>query len=276
MRTEEEGAFGVGLLTQTATLDSLAEQLATSLPNLTSTNAADRAVALASAAQQLSAAGFPISVVTAATTSNTLGIGPGAFCAKSTFSSLPGVEYASSGMRTGGIYVPEGSGTCVFVAGLPTAGSWQLPPTGSSSVYPFPGKLLTLPRYYGDWASLGFSEQPGQTVFVSVASVDALPFAVPGAGTGVAIAPSSITLQRFTLTAVATGVAAPARILVPSGMQIAAAVTGAENSSALRFPTSIALIPSQPLTAGVLYRASFSATVNGRPVQRTWDFTTAN
>jgi hypothetical protein len=163
----------------------------------------------------------------------------------------------------------------VFVAGLASAGEWQLPPTGSSSVYPFPGKVLTLPRYFGDWASLGFTSQPGHAVFVSVASVDALPFAVPGAGSGAAIAASAITLQTFSLTAVATGVAAPARILVPTGMARAATVT-AEESTALRFPTSIALIPTAPLASNALYRASFTATVNGRPVQRTWEFTTAD
>ena len=274
VRTEEEGAFGVGFLTQSPPLDLLAAQVAASSPSLTSSDATERQTALTNATQLMTTAGYPVSIIAGSTTTNTYGVGPGPFCAKSLFSALPGVELLTSGMRFGGMSVPEGDGPCVLVAGLTSAASWQLPPTGSSSVYPFPGKQLTLTRYFGEYASLGFASQPGHAVFVSVASVDALPFAVPGAGSGAAIAPSAITLKGFTLVERDAGTAVAATILVPTGMARDAGVTAVDTSS-FRFPTSIALVPLQPLKINTAYRASFSATVNRRVVVRTWEFTTA-
>ena len=275
MRTEEEGAFGVGLLAQRPGLDTAASAFLTSLPNLSSANATDRQAAAASAAQQLTALGYPVSVTVAASTANSYSISAGDFCAKAIFSSVPGVELASAGMRYLGLAVPEtAGGTCIMIGALESAGTWQLPPTGSSSVYPFPGKLLTLTRFWGDYTSLGFASQPGHAVFASVASVDALPFAVPGAGSGAAIAASAITLQEFTLVVRDTNTPVSAKILVPNGMARGAGVT-AEDTTAFRFPTSIALVPLAPLNTNTAYKATFRATVNGRSVQRTWEFTTA-
>jgi hypothetical protein len=276
MRTVDATAFGVGLLTQVASLDGIAQTLSTGAPNLTSTNATDRAAAQAAATAQMTSAGYPQSVVVAASTANPLNIGAGTFCAKAIFSALPGVELASSGMRDAGISAPAtAGGNCVLVAGLTGSQGWQLPPTGSSSVYPFPGKLLTLTQYWGDFAALGFTARPGHIVFASVASVDALPVAVPGAGSGAAIATSAITLNQFSLAVRDSGAAVEARVLVPTGVVRAAGVT-AEDSTAFRFPTSMALIPNAALLPNTAYRAQFRATVNGRTVTRTWEFTTAD
>lgn len=261
MRTEEESAFGVGLLAQRSELDTLAASFANSLPS-------DPEV-------QIGAAGYPISVTLNADTNNQYSIGSGDFCAKAIFSSLPGVELASSGMRYLGLSVPETAGTCVMIGALESADTWQLPPTGSSSVYPYPGKELTLTRFWGDYAALGFASQPGHAIFASVASVDALPFAVPGAGSGSPISPSAITLEEFTLVVRDTNAPVSARVLVPGGMQSGAGVA-AEESSVFLFPTSMALIPVAPLEINTFYRATLRATVNGRPVSRTWEFTTSD
>jgi len=274
-RTEEEGAFGVGLLTQDPARDTIASQIAAATPNLTSADAAERQAALASATQAMTTAGFSVSAIAAAGTANTIGVTAGAFCSKALFSGLPGVELALAGMRTAGLFVPEGNGTCVLVSGLASAGTWQLPPTGSSSVYPFPGKLLTLTQYWGDFASLGFTTRPGHVVYASVASVDALPFAVPGAGSGLAILPSAITLNEFSLAVRDSGAAVAARVLVPTGVGRGTGVT-AQDSTAFRFPTSMALIPEAALLPNTAYRATFRATVNGRTVTRTWEFTSAD
>jgi hypothetical protein len=273
-RFEEEGAFGVGLLTQRADLDTLATSLSTSQPDLISADTTLRSAAVTAAQAQMTALGYPVSYVVASTSVTSLPISSGNFCAKAMYSSLPGAEIGISGMRSLGLSVPESAGPmCVMLAGLDSVGSWQLPPTGSSSVYPFPGKQLTLPLYYGDWASLGFASQPGHAVHVSVASVDALPVAIPGAGSGAAIATSAITINEFTLKL--AGVTVPARIFTRAGVQAASGVT-LESTSQLIFPTSMVLIPSQPLTPVSVYTATFRGTVNGRTVTRTWDFTTSN
>lgn len=276
MRFEEEGRFGVGLLTQRSALDTLAASLVTSQPNLVSSDPALRAAAAAAAAAQMASAGYPIGYAVGSVSTNTIGIATGQFCSKAIFSSLPGVEIGASGMRFSGISIPETPGAnCVMLAGLETAGSWQLPPTGSSSVYPFPAKQLTLPRYYGDWASLGFTSQPGHSVYVSLASVDALPVAVPGAGSGAPIATSAITINEFTLRLKSTNAPVAARIFTRAGVVAGAGVT-LTSTTQLQFPTSIVMVPEAPLGAEAVYTASFRATVNGRNVQRTWDFTTSN
>jgi hypothetical protein len=275
-RYEEEGAFGVGFLTQRANLDSLAASLVTAQPNLISTDASLRAAAVAAAQSQMTALGYSVSYVAATTSVSSLTIPTGQYCPKALFSSLPGAEIGISGMRFAGVSVPETQGaTCVLLAGLESIGTWQLPPTGSSSVYPFPGKQLTLPRYFGDWASLGFTSQPGHAVHVSLASVDALPAAIPGAGTGAAIATSAITVSEFTVKLKSTGAAVATRIFTRPGVNAGAGVT-LEATTQLLFPTSIAAIPVQPLETVSVYTATFRGTVNGRSVTRTWDFTTSN
>jgi hypothetical protein len=219
--------------------------------------------------------GYPISYVIAADSANTIPLGPAQYCSKALLSSLPGAEIAVSGMRYVGLSVPaSNSGNCVMLAALESAGSWQLPPTGSSSVYPFPGKQLTLPRYYGDWASLGFTAQPGHAVHASLASVDALPIAVPGAGSGQPIATSAITVNEFSLRVKSSGAAVAGRIFTRSGVVAGSGVT-LVSTDQLLFPTSIVLIPTAPLAGETVYTATIRAVVNGRTVTRTWDFTTS-
>ncbi len=265
LRSVDGGSFGVGFLTRSASLDAVARTLATTRS------------ARASAATLLAPAGYPVAVFATASTGGSL-IEAGAFCGKSLFSSLPGVELLTSGMRDVGIYSPATNGDdCAIVAGLTSLDSWQLPPTGSTSVYPFPGKQLTLPNYYGDPTLVGFPAGTalGHIVFVSVASVDALPASIPGAGTGSVIPASRITVQEFTLRNKASGSVVPAKVLVPAGVVLAAGVT-AETSSQFFFPTSMVLVPSSPLASNTVFAASFRATVNGRSVFRNWEFTTAD
>ena len=279
MRFEEENGgtrLGVGLLTQVPALDALATTLLTSQPNLASptASASDRAAAIAAAQAAMVTAGYQTAYVVTGLTTNTLGVTPGNFCAKSMFSSLPGVELTTAGTRDLGMYVPETAGNLCFVlTGLAQTATWQLPPTGSSSVYPFPGKQLTLPNYYGDWAALGFTSQPGHAVFASVASNDALPIALAGVGTGAAIPTSEITVLEFSLK-VKNGAAVPARIFTQAGVVAGSGVT-LNTASGLLFPTSIMMVPESPLTGATVYTATFRATVRGRSVTRTWDFTSA-
>ena len=278
MRFEEENGgtrLGVGLLSQRANLDTLADSLATSAPGLVSADPATRAAAAVAAQSSMAALGYPISYVVAADSANTIPLAPAQYCTKALMSSLPGAEIAVSGMRYVGLAVPaSNAGNCVMVAALESAGTWQLPPTGSSSVYPFPGKQLTLPRYYGDWASLGFTSQPGHAIHASLASVDALPFAIPGAGSGQPIATSAITVNEFSLRVKSSGTAVAGRIFTRAGVVAGSGVT-LVSTDQLLFPTSIVMIPTAPLAGETVYTATIRAVVNGRTVTRTWDFTTS-
>jgi hypothetical protein len=255
MRSDEEGGGGVGYLTQQAALDAIAASYA------------------ASGTAPTSIPGYPTVVSVLRSTVNPNGVTPGNFCAKSMFANLPGVELATSGMRDAGIAI---DGTqCALVAGLATGAAWQLPQAGTSAVYPFPGKTNLVTQYWGDFAPLGVASRPGHPIFVSVASADALPAAIAGVGTGQPIATSAITLTGFELRIRDTNVLVPATILVPAGVVRGAGVT-AVDSAVFRYPTSMALVPSTGLARNTAYKATFSATVNGIPVTRTWEFTTAD
>jgi hypothetical protein len=174
-------------------------------------------------------------------------------------------------VRDVGLSITDNASRCIVLAGIRDNATWQLPPTGSSSVYPFPGKQLTLPNYYGDFAALGFTSQPGHAVLASVASNEALPVAV---GTGTAVPTSQITVLEFTLRVKNASTTVPVRVFTQAGVVAGTGVT-LSSTSALLFPTSIMLVPEQPLTGATVYSATFRATVRGRSVTRTWEFTTA-
>jgi hypothetical protein len=279
-RFEEENggtALGVGLLTQTANLDSLATSLRTSQPNLflPSATPADRAAAIAAAQSQMTALGYATAyVLPSPTNSAPLVVSPGNFCAKSLFSTLPGVELMTSGVRDVGMSVVDSASNCVVLAGIRDNATWQLPPTGSSSVYPFPGKQLTLPNYYGDFAALGFTSQPGHAILASVASNEALPVAVTGVGTGAAVPTSQITINEFTLRVRGSTTTVPVRVFSQAGVVAGSGVT-LNTTTQLLFPTSIMIVPEAPLQGATVYSVTFRATVRGRTVTRTWEFTTA-
>jgi hypothetical protein len=279
-RFEDENggtALGVGLLTQTAALDTLATALRTSQPNLflSSATPADRAAAIAAAQSQMTALGYATAyVLPSLTNSAPLVVSPGNFCAKSLFSTLPGVELMTSGVRDVGMSVVDAAANCVVLAGIRDNATWMLAPTGSSSVYPFPGKQLTLPNYFGDFAALGFTAQPGHAILASVASNEALPVAVTGVGTGAAVPTSQITVNEFTLRVKSSNALVPVRVFTQAGVVAGSGVT-LNSTTQLLFPTSIMMVPEAPLTGATVYTATFRATVRGRTVTRTWDFTTA-
>lgn len=261
MRSEAvQGQGGVGFLTQVAALTNAAQNYATS--GTVPTGIAGYA--------------SPPLVSIRVPTANPNGVTPGNFCAKSMFANLAGVEIGSAGMRDAGMFVDTAVGQCALVAGLLTGGApWQLPGAGSTSVYPFPGKTLVVTQYWGDFSATGLTARPGHPIFVSVASADALPAAIAGVGTGQPIATSEITVNQFELRLVDGNVLVPARLVVPAGVVRGPGVT-ATDTSAFRYPTSMALVPLTGLARNAAYSATFSGTVNGVAVSRTWQFTTAD
>lgn len=282
MRIESGGTFGVGLLAQDANLDAAAAAIKAAQPNLFSSDASARAAAF-SAAQAQVPAGFGASYVITGLTNDTTGITPGAFCAKTMFAALPGLELATAGVRSIGLSVPSDGSGCVAIAALSQLSTWQLPPTGASSVYPFPGKQLTLWNYYGDFRALdsSYTSMPGHAILASLATNDALPVAIPGVGTGAPIPASQITINEFTVRTCAsvTGTCTPGNVVASRIFTQAGVVAGSgvalRTTNQLQFPTSIVLVPDAPLTTASRYTVTLRATVRGRTVTRTWEFTTA-
>lgn len=273
--------LGVGVLPQTTSLDTLAASLRTSQPNLFSATAtpAERTAAIAAAQSQMTALGYQTAYVLAGQSDSApLQVSPGNFCAKSLFSTLPGVEMLTSGVRDVGLTVTDVASGCLVLAGITNNNQWQLPPADSTSVYPFPGKQLTLPQYYGDFSALGFTTRPGHAILASVASSDALPVAVTGAGTGQPIPTSQITVQEFSMRVVSSPTAtagSTVTVQVFSQAGVVGSGVALTPTTQLLFPTSIMAVPVQPLQGATVYSVTFRATVRGRPVTRTWEFTTA-
>ncbi len=276
-----DSPLGVGVLTRTGPLDDLAAELRASQPNLFSSTATpvERSAAIAAAQSAMTALGYQTAYVLAGQSNSApLQVSPGNFCAKSLFSTLPGVEMLTSGVRDAGLTVTDAASGCLVLAGITNNNLWQLPPADSTSVYPFPGKQLTLPQYYGDFSALGFTTQPGHAILASVASSDALPVVVTGAGTGQPIPTSQITVQEFSMRVVSSPTAvAGSTVTVQVFSQAGVVGSGVTltPTDRLLFPTSIMAVPVQPLQGATVYSVTFRATVRGRPVTRTWEFTTA-
>ncbi len=275
-----QSPLGVGVLGQTPELDGIAGALRTTLANLTAPT--DRDNAIESAKSEMTAQGYTTAyVLSTSANSEPLVVSPGSFCAKSLFSTPPGVEMLTSGVRDVGLSVSNersASAGCVVLAGIKGNNLWQLPPADSTSVYPFPGKQLTLPQYYGDFSALGFTTRPGHAILASVASSDALPVVATGAGTGQPIPTSQITVQEFSMRVVSSPTAvAGSTVTVQVFSQAGVVGSGVTltPTDRLLFPTSIMAVPVQPLQGATVYSVTFRATVRGRPVTRTWEFTTA-
>ena len=250
------GASGVGYLGQDAALDARAQSATT--------------------------AGAPLPPGTArfdTTSGNPSGVLRNSdYCVKAIFASTDGAELLTAGTRTVGIATSTTPGICAISTSIADPGTWQLPRTTSAAVYPYPGKPDTLLTYFGalpgDVTFPAPAGSLGHPVFVSVASVEALPVDVPGAGTGTRIAPSAITLSSFTI-APNGGSPLPATAVVATGVNVGAGATGyTRTTNSFRYPTSMALVPSAPLAANTTYRVTMTGTVNGRAVSVNSSFST--
>ncbi|APA90431.2 CAP domain-containing protein (plasmid) [Paraburkholderia sprentiae WSM5005] len=82
-----------------------------------------------------------------------------------------------------------------------------------------------------------------------------------------------LTVTSFTLTA--NGSAVPARIIVPSAAMTGSTGATADVNNAL-FVGVVVLLPLAPLAANTTYTATFSGQRDGKPVSRTWNFTTGS
>jgi hypothetical protein len=266
---------GAGAIAQSAALDTIAETLRAAI--VAGTDPQPDTLSLATNA------GFARAYTTSFDTRSIVDVNgfvlpllPGDACMTSLFASPYVLEHLFGGYRSFGLAVPnDAPGVCVLTLGLEQLSTWQLPATGEVAVYPFATQEGVLTKLVGPIEETGLTGALGHPVFVSVASADALP--VDGAiEDGTAIPANQIVLQEFALrtgAADAQGTPVAARVLTAQGVN-ATAVTNAAASTKLTFPTSLALVPTAPLTASTTYTATFRATVRGRPVTQTWTFQT--
>jgi hypothetical protein len=256
---------GVGFLTQSqgAALDTAAQGFLTYLLGAgAAASDADRQLQ----AGTLAGSGFSTVLATTFDTLNAP-VNVGDFCAKAIWANPMAMEIASAGLRDVGIVAPAApGGPCAILLGISSDAIWQLPPTTSAAVYPYPAKEDTLRGYYGPLPAgvTGLASTAGHPIFVSVASNDALPVAVGGTA---AVLPSQITITSFTLTVGQTpgGAAVDSVVLLPTGV-VSTGVTGAQATSAFRFPTSMALVPTATLAPSTWYTVTLRGTVKGRTV----------
>lgn len=155
-------------------------------------------------------------------------------------------------------------GETTNVSGTPVdnglyAGGGQQMATDASAVTPYPNEtnvaramVAETPNPAPDLAS------PGRPVL----------FRVTASSAG-----DVLTVSSFTLTA--NGATVPARIIVPSAAMTGSTGATADVNNAL-FVGVVALLPLAPLAANTTYTATFSGQRDGKPVSRTWVFTTGS
>jgi hypothetical protein len=259
---------GVGAVNQSAALDTIATQVHDALVASTTVPDAQALATAAGFARSYTATFNPGTFVDE--NNSILPLIPGDICVKGMFASVASIEELMFGYREIGLSIPSvsdatGVERCVLTLGLQSLTTAQLPATGAVSVYPYPGKLETLRAMQGSLTEPGVTAaSAGHPIFASVASVDALPVAGLTAG-GTAIPASEIVLREFTLRKGATlgaGEVVAARVLAASGVNVSA-VSNAQASTNVKFPTSFFLIPTAKLDANADYNVTFRSTVRG-------------
>jgi hypothetical protein len=81
-----------------------------------------------------------------------------------------------------------------------------------------------------------------------------------------------VTVSSFTLKA-PDGSSVPGRIIVPSAAMTGSTGATADVNNAL-FNGVVVFLPLSPLAANTTYMASFSGQRDGKPVSKTWAYTT--
>jgi uncharacterized protein YkwD len=199
-----------------------------------------------------------------------------AYCLGQFLNSVYHLQAATSSQETIGVGFQTNSGQGTFgcvldfgqttnVAGTPVdnafyQGGGQQMPTDANAVSPVPNETNVLramaagesPNPAPDLAS------PGRPVM----------FRVNAASEG-----DVLTVSSFTLAANGTSVAA--RIIVPSAAMTGSTGATADVNNALSAGV-VFLLPLAPLAANTTYTATFSGQRDGKPVSRTWTFTTGN
>lgn len=166
----------------------------------------------------------------------------------------------NSGQGTYGCVLDFGQTTNVSGSpvdnGFNASGGQQMA-TDASAVTPYPNE--------GNVARAMVAETPNPAPDLSAPGRPVL-FTVNAASAG-----DVLTVTSFTLTA--NGAAVPARIIVPSAAMSGSTGATADVNGKL-FAGQAALLPLAALAANTTYTATFSGQRDGKPVSRTWTFTT--
>lgn len=159
----------------------------------------------------------------------------------------------------------SGSGpVCDIELGISSSESGQLPASGNWVSYPSDGQTNVAPKFYNQAESpvpapdLQFAGHP---IVISMYNQSNPSLNV-----------TDIILDTFTLTSGGTPVST--RVLAQSGVTtIGTALTADANISG---PGILVLLPTSPLNANTVYTVTFSATVKGVAVRKSWSFKTGS
>jgi hypothetical protein len=156
---------------------------------------------------------------------------------------------------------------CAIEMGVASTTLGQLPVSGPV-VYPYNGLTNVLPTYYIQAEAPSPTTLVGAGPFGHPAVVSLYTWASPVLSSG------NIVIHDFSIST-GGGATLPAQVLANSGVT-STPITGpaltADN--VIPRPGFVVLVPTSPLTPGTTYDISFSATVNGQSVNKTWSFTT--
>ena len=203
-----------------------------------------------------------------ASETTSIGVANGIDCAASLENSVYHlIELVAPALDVGIAFDPgDGKGgLCVLTLGVPSASLGQLPPAGSVAVYPHPLQIGVQPTFF----NIGEVPNPapdlaqaGRPVLVSLYTL-----ANP------TLDPADVRVDAFTLTS-ADGRVVPSRVIVRKGV----ATSGPTVVEDLAIPGAgyLVLLPTEALGKQVVYTVRVAATVKGRAVSFTWQFTTGD
>jgi hypothetical protein len=274
---------GAGLLAQSTSLDNAASNHANFLVNnslvsnatyLTTSfggilgghyeNSALAGYTGASPQARATAAGFPGTV----TELVVFGAASGTDCVFSLENSVYHLIDLISPFVDVGIEFNAGNGSgsaCVIELGVGSATLGQLPVAGSLVVYPDANQTNVLPTFYNQAeVPVPVPDLPsaGHTVVVSLYTL-----ATP------TLSGNDILIHTFSITP-NVGVAPGVRLLANTGVTSDGPILTVDDL--IPGAGFVVLVPTAPLAANMAYNVSFSATVKGHAVSKTWSFITGN
>jgi len=156
-----------------------------------------------------------------------------------------------------------GSGSaCAIELGVKSTTLGQLPAAGNQMFYPYAGQTGVQPTYYNQ------AEVPSPTTLTGSPAGHPVVISLYTLARPV-LSGSDVKISTFSITPNG-GSKLPAEILVYSG------VTG--GTADINMPSAgfAVLVPHSPLSPNTTYDVSFSATVKGQVVSKSWSFSTGN
>lgn len=197
------------------------------------------------------------------------GTASGADCVTSQEDSVYHLAALLSPFINVGISFNAGNGTgssCTIELGIPSTTLGQLPASGIV-MYPYSGQVSVPPTFYNQ------AEIPNPATDLSSAghpvAVSLYTQLTPS------LSGSDIVIHTYSMTTGINPVSpVSARVLANSGVTSTGPTLTTDN--AINGAGFVVLLPVAPLTPNTVYTVTFSATVKGTAVSKSWSFTTGN